>query len=186
MDEAKLAELGISRVLAKPVKPSTLLETIEHCSGIAAPSEAATSDGAAAATATGSESGTQRPLKLLLAEDGRVNQLVATRFLEDGGHQVTVANNGLEVIEALHREHFDAVLMDVQMPKMDGYQATAQIRAEEAESGTHIPIIAMTANAMQKNREKCLASGMDAYLAKPVQRDELFQALEKVSAEPIG
>ena len=193
MDEAELAELGISRVLTKPVKPSALLETIEQCAGIAAPTEGSTSDGATAtgsatgsATATATGSGTPRPLKLLLAEDGRVNQLVATRFLEDGGHQVTVANNGLEVIEALQRERFDAVLMDVQMPEMDGYQATAQIRAEEAESGNHIPIIAMTANAMQEDREKCLASGMDAYLAKPVQRDELFQALGQVSAEPIG
>ncbi|MGI9240525.1 MAG: response regulator, partial [Verrucomicrobiales bacterium] len=78
----------------------------------------------------------------------------------------------------------DAILMDVQMPEMDGYQATVQIRQDEAKSGTHIPIIAMTANAMTEDREKCLASGMDDYLAKPVQRDELFNALDRLSEAP--
>jgi CheY-like chemotaxis protein/nitrogen-specific signal transduction histidine kinase len=181
MDEAEMAELGISRVLAKPLKASSLRRAIEHCL------DRGTSSGEEHENARSLPSLAERQtvaprahgLKLLLAEDGRVNQVVATQILKEGGHQVTLATNGREVLDALKRDRFDAIIMDVQMPEIDGYQATEQIRANERESGTHIPIIAMTANAMAEDREKCLASGMDAYVAKPVQRDELFSALEQ-------
>ncbi len=179
LEERELAALGVRGVLAKPVKASQLLEVITQSTAPSTPGRAAPAAKKAPGATSSHPPDKGRALRILLAEDGRVNQVVATRILEDGGHQVVVATNGNEVIEALRRGEFDAVLMDVQMPEMDGYQATAQIRADETKTGAHIPIIAMTANAMSEDREKCLASGMDDYLTKPVQRAELLHALEE-------
>jgi CheY-like chemotaxis protein len=102
--------------------------------------------------------------------------------LEKQGHHVTVAPNGHEALAALDRESFDAVLMDVQMPEMDGFETTAAIRARERDTGRHLPIIAMTAHAMQGDRERCLAAGMDSYISKPIKARELIELLEKFSA----
>ena len=117
-------------------------------------------------------------MKVLLAEDGRVNQMVAVKMLEDRGHTVQLAEDGEMAVKLYREEAFDAVLMDVQMPRLDGYGATAAIRKVESTTGKHIPIIAMTANAMEGDREKCLEAGMDGYVAKPIQPEELYSTLE--------
>ncbi len=120
-------------------------------------------------------------LQILVAEDNPVNQKVVAAMLQKRGHRVALAGNGREAVAALAGSRFDVVLMDMQMPEMSGYEATATIRRAEATSGLHIPIIAMTANAMKGDMERCLACGMDAYLAKPVRASELTKALEKVA-----
>ena len=122
-----------------------------------------------------------RPLRVLLAEDNPVNQVVAIRLLEKRGHSVAVAGNGREALDATEQRIFDVVLMDLEMPEMSGLEATAAIRRREQRTGTHIPIIAMTAHAMIGDRERCLAAGMDGYVSKPVRADELYAALENVT-----
>ncbi len=126
----------------------------------------------------------QGNLDVLLAEDNPVNQRVAQWILEKNGHRVTMASNGREALEALERRAFDIVLMDVQMPEMNGLEATAAIRCKEKLNRAHVPIIALTAGAMEGDREKCLAAGMDGYVAKPFQVDELLDALE-AHAKPL-
>ena len=115
--------------------------------------------------------------RILLAEDNLVNQRLAVKLLEKQGHSVKVANNGREAVDTLAKEAFDLVLMDVQMPVMSGLQAAALIREREKETGEHIRIIALTANAMSGDREKCLAAGMDGYLSKPIRVDALLAVL---------
>ena len=115
----------------------------------------------------------------MLAEDNVVNQRLTVRLLERWGHTVTVASTGQEVLTALARQAYDLVLMDVQMPEMDGLEATA-IRAQERGTGTHVPIIAMTANAMQDDAEQCLAAGMDAYISKPIRLGDLYKVIDKL------
>ncbi len=119
-----------------------------------------------------------RSLRILLAEDSLVNQQLAVALLEGEGHAVTVANNGREAVAAAETGNFDLVLMDVQMPEMDGLEATAIIRANERGSGRHLPIIAMTAHALKGDRERCLEAGMDGYTSKPIDAEELFAAIE--------
>ncbi|HVQ74672.1 MAG TPA: response regulator, partial [Candidatus Binatia bacterium] len=128
----------------------------------------------------------QPRLRVLVAEDNAVNQLLAVRLLEKRGHEVVVAATGTAALEALETQSFDLVLMDVQMPEMDGLEATIAIRARERASArdTHIPIIAMTANAMVGDKEQGLEAGMDAYLSKPLQVAALFAAIE--SLVPTG
>jgi CheY-like chemotaxis protein len=123
----------------------------------------------------------QRPLRILLAEDNVVNQKVAVHLLEKRGHRVVVAGSGREALAILERDPFDLVLMDVQMPELDGFETTAQIRAREKPRGTHLPIVAMTAYAMKGDRERCLAAGMDGYVSKPIHPPELFRMLEEMS-----
>jgi CheY-like chemotaxis protein len=157
--------LGIVRCLAKPVLQSELLNTIlQEVGGWTAENDAT------AATPVG------RSLKVLLAEDGLINQRVAINLLEMLGHKVTVAVNGREAVTAWQREAYDVVLMDVHMPEMDGFDATAAIRREEQATSRHTPIIALTANAMLGDRDRCLAAGMDGYLSKPVTEKQLCQA----------
>jgi signal transduction histidine kinase/CheY-like chemotaxis protein len=122
---------------------------------------------------------TQRRLRVLLAEDNAVNQKIAMRVLEKHGYHVTVAADGRQALAALDRASFDVVLMDVQMPGMDGFECTAAIRDHERETGNHMPIIAMTAHAMPGDRERCIAAGMDSYIAKPIKAAELIALLEK-------
>jgi CheY-like chemotaxis protein len=119
----------------------------------------------------------RRRLHILLAEDNAVNQRLATVMLEKAGYAVRAVDNGREAIKALEEERFDLVLMDVQMPEMDGFQATRAIR--ERSEWQDLPVIAMTAHAMKGDRERCLEAGMDDYVSKPIQRDELFKAIEK-------
>jgi CheY-like chemotaxis protein/HPt (histidine-containing phosphotransfer) domain-containing protein len=121
----------------------------------------------------------------LLAEDNAVNQKLALRLLEKQGHHVTVAGDGREALAALEQKPFDLVLMDVQMPEMNGFEATGAIRERERrrESGQHIPIIAMTAHAMKGDRERCLAAGMDDYVSKPIIARKLFEAIERLAPE---
>jgi len=121
----------------------------------------------------------QHPLRILLAEDNVVNQMLAVRFLERNGHVVTVAQNGNEVLAHFQHSSFDVVLMDVQMPEMDGLTATRKIREREGKTGTHIPIVAMTAHAMKEDRERCLEAGMDDYLSKPINAAELNEILNR-------
>jgi PAS domain S-box-containing protein len=125
-------------------------------------------------------------LHILLAEDNPINQRVAVRILEKHGHRVAVAGNGREAVEALERGPFDMVLMDVQMPVMTGLEATAAIRTREKLSGGHTPIIALTAGAMEGDREKCLAGGMDDYMAKPFQTEVLMHVVQAHAPQPLG
>ena len=139
---------------------------------------------AASETTSGNKealSGTGRSFHILLAEDNVVNQSLAVRLLEKQGHQVVVAADGRQAVAAFETERFDLILMDVQMPEMNGYEATAAIRDKEKETGGHIPIIAMTAHAMTGDRERCLAAGMDRYIAKPIDVDDLFAAINAVA-----
>jgi len=115
---------------------------------------------------------------LLVAEDNLINQRLAVRLLEKRGHRVDIATNGQQALAAMERQSYDVVLMDVQMPEVDGFQATAAIREREKTTGKHLRIIAMTAHAMEGDREKCLAAGMDGYIPKPITAKEMFDAIE--------
>jgi CheY-like chemotaxis protein len=124
----------------------------------------------------------QLPLAILLGEDHPASQQLVAAMLRQEGHTVTVAGDGVEVLAALERQPYDVVLMDIQMPRMDGLQATSEIRSREIRTGCHIPIIALTAHAMTGDRQRCLDSGMDDYVAKPVRPEELRAALARFAA----
>jgi CheY-like chemotaxis protein len=115
-----------------------------------------------------------------LAEDNVVNQRLVVRLLEKQGHSVVVAGNGALALAAMGEARFDLVLMDVQMPEMDGFAATAAIRAQEVVTGAHVPIVALTAHAMKGDDERCLAAGMDAYIAKPIEPRLMFEVIESL------
>jgi two-component system sensor histidine kinase/response regulator len=172
-------ELGIAAYLIKPILQSELLEALLLALGS---SPASAQPDQPAVRQSLRREGT--PLRVLLAEDNAVNQRVAVRLLEKQGHTVVVASDGRKALEALARQHFDVVLMDVQMPVMDGVEATAAIREQEKASGIHVPIIAMTAHAMTGDRERFLASGMDGYVSKPIHEPSLLEAIE--SALSVG
>jgi CheY-like chemotaxis protein len=129
--------------------------------------------------------GVSRGARILLAEDNPVNRRVALRILEKGGYEVAVAGNGREVLQAIEREEFELILMDVQMPEMDGLEATGIVRERERQTGAHLPIIAMTAHAMSGDRERCLAAGMDEYISKPIHAEQLIE-LVRQHAHPAG
>ena len=172
-------ELGIAHILIKPVKQSDLFHAVAHaCQTIGSEELAVNAQDEAAQV--------QRPRKILLTEDGIVNQKVAVMMLEARGHTVAIANNGLEAVERLNQERFDLVLMDVQMPEMDGLEATRVIRTIENETDTHTPIIAMTAHVMKGDRERCLNAGMDGYLSKPIRAETLYGMIESLVAEGDG
>ena len=172
-DKERCAELGIAAHLSKPLHPAELLRTIEKITGreriepvvpasrIVVPLE---------------------PLRLLVAEDNPVNQKLAHALLTRRGHRPVVVGNGSEAVDAWKQEAFDAIFMDVQMPEMDGFEATAAIRDAERETGGHVAIIAMTAHAMQGDRERCLAAGMDDYLTKPISIREVDRVLDQLTA----
>ena len=174
-DAARCRAMGIAPPLLKPVKPSDLRAAIR--SALRGPSSEA---GPRASAPCPPEAPGRRgePLRLLLVEDNPTNQKLTVRLLQRRGHQVEVAGNGQEAIGMLEDHRFDMVLMDVQMPVMDGMQATAAIRLREAETGGRVPIVAMTAHAMDGYRDRCLAAGMDGYISKPIQADELFDIVE--------
>jgi len=174
---------GIAAYLTKPAKQSDLFDAIGT-----ALSRPRTKGIPVAPVAKSSARG----LRILLAEDHAINQKLAVRFLEKRGHKVTVASNGLQTIAAWEARAassndrpFDLILMDVQMPKMGGLEATSAIREKEHGTGRHIPIVAMTAHVMKGDRERCMRAGMDAYVAKPIRSAELFDAIEKL-VSPVG
>src|SRR5262249_13229871 len=123
-----------------------------------------------------------RSLRVLLAEDNAINQRLTVRLLEKRGHTVTVVQDGAEALAAMRRQTFDVVLMDIQMPYMDGLETTQAIRAREQDTTTRVPIVAMTAHAMQGDRERCLAAGMDGYVTKPLHPTELFEVIASLTA----
>ncbi len=174
-DAARCRQLGVATYLTKPVKQSTLLDAIMTTLGTSASLEGLPE--MLEHSPHREPEGRQR-LRLLLAEDNAVNQRLAVGLLKKRGHQVTVVGNGREALAALDGpRRFDAVLMDVQMPEMDGLEATAAIRAREAETGVHTPIIAMTAHALKGDRERCLEAGMDHYVSKPLRPRDLDEVL---------
>lgn len=120
-------------------------------------------------------------MRLLLVEDNEINQVLAQRLIHKRGHKVVIASNGREALALLEIEYFDLVLMDIQMPEMSGLEVTAQIRRNEQATGQHIPIVATTASAMKEDRERCVQAGMDAYLSKPLERDSLFETIERLT-----
>ena len=178
-DENVCLELQISVCLTKPVRQSELLDALIRA---LAPSD--TPDGHPTECGPGGGRVDMIPsdggLHVLLAEDHPINQKVAVRMLERMGHSVIVASDGIEALAALEAGDFDVVLMDLQMPRMDGFEAVRAIRQREAGSGSHTQVVALTAHAMQGDRERCLAAGFDAYLAKPVRQTDLQAALEGI------
>ncbi len=180
-DVARCRELGIEAYLLKPIKQSEMLPTLLNVLDARRHKQAA-----AAPHAAEGKGATQRKLRVLLAEDNVVNQRLGMRLLEKRGHSVLVASNGQEALDAVAREAFDVVLMDVQMPVMDGLEATAILRQREQGTGRRLPVIAMTARAMKGDRERCLQAGMDGYVAKPIQPQELHEAIEAALAGPAA
>ena len=173
---ADLRSDGISEYLIKPVTRANLLAAILKVVG-ERPQLPPRADAPPLSAGI-------RPIRILLAEDNAVNQKVVVRLLERQGHSVVLAQNGAEALEASARRQFDLILMDVQMPVMSGYDSTRAIRARERRTGGHIPIIAMTAHAMNGDREICLDAGMDDYLSKPLQMKSLYETLERWSGQP--
>ncbi len=169
-DVRRCEELHTNAHIFKPVKQSELFNVVARELG-------ASRDGDSKDDTAEAESQFPRPLKILLAEDSLVNQTLAKGVLGQWGHSVDVAVDGKEAVEMWGANDFDLILMDVQMPEMDGLQATRLIRERESESNQHIPIVAMTANAMQGDREECLAAGMDGYVSKPFRKRELLNAV---------
>ncbi len=190
-DAARCRELGLAAYLSKPVSHKMLFEVVSRILGAPPPGEGRSGD-SNAETPAGAGSAAPRlitrhsireeqtMLHILLAEDNPVNQKLAVLMLEKRGHRVTVANDGQEAVEAVQQGRFDVVLMDVHMPRMSGFEASAAIRAWEKTAGGHLPIVALTALAMSGDRAKCLQAGMDGYVAKPVRAAELFETLERV------
>jgi two-component system, sensor histidine kinase and response regulator len=177
-DAARCRELGIAAYLTKPVRQSELLDAI-----LAALSRRPRGEAAPALVTRHSLREGRNRLRILLAEDNPVNQLVALRLLEKYGHTVIVVGDGKKALDALQQEQgaFDLVLMDVQMPEMNGWVATQKIREREKNTGTRIPIVAMTAHAMKGDEERCLAAGMDTYLTKPIRTNELIAVLDEIA-----
>jgi two-component system sensor histidine kinase/response regulator len=169
-------EAGISSTLVKPIKESDLLDAIARAVGIGTPRGEDRPASAPAATSA---------LRVLLAEDDVVNQRLARTVLEHRGFTVATAGNGREALDRCLKERFDVVLMDVQMPLMDGFEVTAAIRRSESAGGPRMPIVGVTAQAMKGDRERCLAAGMDEYVSKPIRPEELFKAIDAaVSRQP--
>jgi PAS domain S-box-containing protein len=173
-DVQRCETLGIAAYLLKPIKQLELLEAIELALGITVSKTEL--------LAPAAHPRKVERLHILLAEDSLVNQKLAVALLEGQGHEVRVVNNGREAIAALQTDKVDMVLMDIQMPEMDGLEATKRIRVGEQHTGGHIPIIAMTAHALKGDRERCLAAGMDGYIAKPIHVNELFKVIEGLFA----
>jgi CheY-like chemotaxis protein len=196
--DAELQEAGIDAYLAKPIRQSRLLDCLTRVMAKAdrdAPCGLTTSHNRRISAAIPRPSSPTRRIRILLADDNSINQKVALGQLRRLGHTAEAVASGMEVLDALKAAPYDVVLMDCQMPEMDGYEAARAIRKREAEAsaaGTPRPriyVIAMTANAMEGDREKCLAAGMDDYVSKPVRTDALQAALarwEPALTEPAG
>ncbi len=168
-DATRLRESGAAAYLTKPFEPGELLEAIR-----------AVMSGTDQLVTKHWIRERRNNVRVLLADDSPTNRRLAMRLLEKRGHEVTAVDNGLQAVQAAQKESYDVILMDVQMPVMDGLEATATIRDFERSSGEHVPIVALTAHAMKGDRERCLEAGMDAYVSKPFQAEELFATLEQL------
>jgi CheY-like chemotaxis protein len=180
-DAARCRELGISAYLVKPIRQTELLEGICQVLNKKAPEEKTTR----LVTHHTLQENKHRS-RILLAEDNAVNQTLAVRLLEKRGYSVSVAGDGRSAVAMFEKEPFDLVLMDVQMPGMDGFEATAAIRAGEKAAGRSIPIIAMTAHALKGDQERCLAAGMNDYVSKPIRTSELVSKIESLLAQKVA
>ena len=167
---SQMRDLGMTNHLRKPITQSDLLDAILYAFG----AEVLEQDQPATSAASGEA---VQPLQILLVEDNKVNQQVAIGMLAGQGHSVTTADNGQEALDTLEGDRFDLVLMDMQMPVMDGLRATVAIREREQRTGAHVPIVGLTANAMHGDRERCLEAGMDGYVPKPIRRKALYEAI---------
>ncbi|HET9322145.1 MAG TPA: response regulator, partial [Bryobacteraceae bacterium] len=176
-DAVRCRELGVARYLVKPVMQAELLNAILVTLGVR-------SDQAPVDAASPSGPDPLAGRRILVAEDHPVNRKLVTKLLEKRGLIPVLAANGNEVIEALDSDTFDLILMDVQMPGMDGLQTTAVIREREKATGGRIPILAMTAHAMKQDRDRCLGAGMDAYVSKPVSPADLYREIEELLSAP--
>jgi two-component system, sensor histidine kinase and response regulator len=182
-DMARCQELGISAYLTKPIRRAELRAAI--VAAIADRSRDQHTEAPAVAKASRITKDRSGPgLRILLAEDNVVNQLVGRGILEKARHSVVVASNGKEALMRLDEQPFDLVLMDVQMPEMDGFEATAAIREKEKRTGEHMPIVAMTAHAMTGDRERCIAAGMDSYITKPISASALLDLVAVYGEKP--
>jgi PAS domain S-box-containing protein len=184
-DSIRYKELGVSGHVMKPIRKSELFDSVvrafeEKKSDLLADDLSPK----AALEATCPEIETH--LRILLAEDNVVNQKLITRLMEKRGHNVIVAGNGRQAVELLAEESFDLVFMDVQMPVLDGIEATMMIREQEKQTGEHIPIIAMTAYAMKRDRDRCLEAGMDGHISKPIKPAEIEEIIRRVSRQQLG
>ncbi|MBW2040869.1 MAG: response regulator [Deltaproteobacteria bacterium] len=186
-DATRCRELGIACYLTKPVRQSELLDAVKSALGMPQKSR---SPHTLLTRHSLREDRNRRPattrpgkkLNILIAEDNPVNQTLMVRILEKMGHRTAVAENGARAVEAIEKAAFDLILMDVQMPEMDGFEATKAIREKEKDSGGHIPIIALTAHALKGDQERCMEAGMDDYLTKPIKKEALEAAIQRVAA----
>ncbi len=186
-DLARARQLGVAAYLTKPIKQADLLDALLAAMGM----QSAVAPEPAPRTAPVRSRG-PRALRILLAEDNPVNQKLAVRMLERQGHTVVAVGNGREALAAWAQDHFDVVLMDVQMPEMDGFEATAEIRKREVQQAdtngsrgaSHVPIIALTAHAMKGDEERCLGAGMDGYVSKPIRREALLETIDRLVMRP--
>jgi CheY-like chemotaxis protein len=179
-DAALCREIGIAAYLTKPVTVSDLYDAIVTVLG---PKR----DAAAPPMTRHLLREDRQSLRILLAEDNPVNQRVAASMLEKAGHSVLLAHNGLEVLELLKSHSVDLVFMDLQMPELDGLETTRKIRDREKVAGSHLPIVAMTAHALESDRLECLTIGMDDYISKPISSARLREVIAKVrSQQPAG
>ena len=178
-DRARCLELGVASYVSKPIKRSDLFDTITDVLANR-PGKRIHRSRPAPLPAEG-----QRRLRVLVAEDNAVNQQVAMGFLDRAGHAAVVVGNGREVLATLAHHDFDLILMDLQMPDLDGFETTAAIREQERSTGAHIPIVALTAHVVKGDAERCLAAGMDGYVPKPLRATELFAAIES-ALNPAG
>jgi CheY-like chemotaxis protein len=193
--EKQPEELGLAAFLIKPVKASQLYNVLVTLFKPAESAVASQGDSISSLNPAGgqfnSELGEQHPLRILLAEDNTTNQKLALRLLQRLGYRADIAANGLEVLESLRRQPYDVVLMDVQMPEMDGLEATRSIReaerqaAEEGRRGRRTPIVAMTAHAMSGDRDLCFAAGMDGYISKPIHLQTLVETIARVYSQSL-
>jgi two-component system sensor histidine kinase/response regulator len=183
-DSERCRKMGVKYCLTKPIGQSELLDTI-----ISAITPQVAGEQSVEAPVLEIKKTLTHALKILLSEDNAVNQKLAIRILEKAGHHVTLARTGREAVTAWENSGdagFDVLLMDIQMPEMDGMEATAEIRSREKKSGKHVPILAMTAHAMRGDRERCLASGMDGYISKPIHPVDLFAEIERCVGSQKG
>jgi CheY-like chemotaxis protein len=175
-DAERCARIGVDTYLSKPIKESELTRTV---TALLTAERSMVKSRPSPLTLPPSREGTPS-LRILVAEDNAVNQKLALRLLEKQGHSVVVAGDGKQALILLEQQTFDLILMDVQMPNMDGFEAAAAIRANEKERD-HVPIVAVTAHAMKGDRERCLAAGMDAYISKPIRVAELNDVIQNLA-----